>query len=363
MQVSAHIKKLTPYKPGKPINETKREYGIEQVFKLASNENPYSPSKLVLEAIQKAALEINRYPDPVCYDLKKAYAQHYQVPEENLCFGNGSNELIDLLIRIYCEPGEKILAGDMSFIAYKICAQAARVDTIESSMGQDLKINLSDFSEKIAQHHPRLVFIANPNNPTGTYVNRSEVDQFLQRHGDDEEMLIVFDEAYFEFVQALDYPNALEYLTQYKNVVVMRTMSKVFGLAGLRLGALAAPLEVIDLVNRVRNPFNVNQLAQVAAVAALQDRDYVNQAVRNNAEGREQYYQFFASKGLKYWPSQANFVLFDPDQPIHQVNEKLLQQGVVVRPIPGVGKFGGIRLSVGASYENHKALAALDEIF
>lgn len=363
MYVSKEILNLVPYSPGKPVEETQREYGLEQVYKLASNENPLGVGAKVKEALMRAINDVNRYPDASFYEMKSILAKYYAVKEDRLTFGNGSNELIDLLIRIYCEPGDSILTSEHAFIAYKLCAQGARVATKEVPMGKDLRFNLEEISKQIEESNKvRLVFIANPNNPTGTYVTESEIEQLLAQHKDNENILFILDEAYNEFVREKDYPDSLKLIKKYNNLVVMRTLSKVYGLAGLRVGALIAPPEVIDLVNRVRNPFNVNSLAQVAAIAAVSDQDYLKASQKVIWEGLDFFMEEFSKMGVKYWPSQANFILFDCGRPGAEVFQELLKKGVIMRPVTGYGLPHCLRLSVGVPEENQRAIKALAEV-
>lgn len=360
IQISEEIKNLIPYKPGKPLSEAQREYGIDDFVKLASNECPIPPSQNILEAISKAASEINRYPDPSCFDLRKVASKYYKAPEEKFVFGNGSNELIDLLIRGFCQPGDSILTPKYSFVAYRICAQAVGVKTVETELKNGFQVDLDAISKQIenAWNCPKLVFIPNPNNPTGTYINKTELDAFLNKWKHREDFLIVFDEAYTEFVRAKDYPFGLA-SSPYKNVVVLKTLSKVFALAGLRVGSMIADPFVIDIVNRIRNPFNVNSLAQAAAIAAIQDTAFLDQIKKITWDGLDYFYSEFDKMGLEYTPSQANFVLINTVQDASLVNEKLLKKGVILRPVANYGMPQHLRVSVGLPFENEKAVNAL----
>jgi histidinol-phosphate aminotransferase len=276
MKVAPEILSLVPYQPGKPISETKREYGLKEVIKLASNECPFPPSEKVMTALQEALLELHRYPDGAAFEMKEAASKYYGVSTNQIAFGNGSNELIDLLIRIYCEPGDQILTSQGAFIAYKISAQTARVSTIETPLKKDFSFDIPAMIEALKKNPKvRLVFLPNPNNPTGTYVNDKEFAALMDVVGQRSDVLLVLDQAYQEFVRAPDYPDGLKALKQYKNVVILRTMSKVCGLAGLRVGFVLAKPEIVDLVNRVRDPFNVNSLAQVATIAVMQDSEFI----------------------------------------------------------------------------------------
>lgn len=362
-QVSEEILSLQPYKPGKPISEAKREYQLPKVVKLASNENPLGPSPKAIEAMRKALDFQHRYPDPTSYDLLEALQMSWNMPKERLCVGNGSNELIDLMIRIFCAPGESIVTTEMAFVAYQVCAQAARVKRHftpqMAGFKADLKAMAAFLKANAEKEKIRLAFIPNPNNPTGTYANKEQIKTFLAEVAGIENLLVVFDEAYNEFVRAKDYVSASAFASQYKNVAVIRTLSKAYGLAGLRVGVLAADSEVIDLVNRVRNPFNVNDLAQVAAIAALQDPDFVQRTTELTWKGLDYFYAELKGMGLPFIESQANFVLFDTLRDVTKVNESLLRQGIILRPVQNYGLKTHMRMSVGLPEENASAIAAL----
>lgn len=363
MKVSKEIQSLIPYKPGKPISETQRQYGLKEVYKLASNENALGPSEKVIKALQLALFQIHRYPDAGAYELIQKLHSVWKVKTSQLALGNGSNEIIDLLIRIYCEKGDAILTSQAAFVAYKVCAQAARVSVIETPLTVDYKMDLDKMAEAFlsqsANNKVRLIFIPNPNNPTGTYNTQFEVEAFLKKVGNRDDVLIVFDEAYNEFVRVKDYKPATEFFSQYNNVVVLRTFSKVYGLGGLRLGAMIAPEEVVEIYNRVRNPFNVNLLAQVAAVVAVDDAEYIKKSQEIVWSGLDYFYQELAAMKLNYIPSQANFVLFDTGRDVVKVNEALLKQGIILRPVLNYGFKTHMRLSVGLENENKAAIQAL----
>ncbi len=365
MRVSSEILNLVPYSPGKPIEETKREFGLEDVYKLASNENPLGPSPKAIEAIQAALVDLHRYPDPSCFELKQAWGKHYGVNPESIVFGNGSNELIDLLIRIYCEPGEAILTSQAAFVAYAVCAQAARVKVIETPLTPDFRFDSKALIKELknsAKSKIRLLFIANPNNPTGTYLNANELNEILEAAHENEEVLTVLDEAYVEFVRAQDYAQGLELLKKFPRLCVMRTMSKVFGIAGLRLGGLVAGPQTVDLLNRVRNPFNVNSLAQAAALGVLKDHDYIKKVQANNSEGLDFFYKNLDEMKLPYCPSQGNFVFFDTLRDATKVFTALLRRGVIARPVKNYGFPRHLRLSVGTRKENEIGIAALKQV-
>lgn len=363
MRVSTEIKNLVPYKPGKPIGETQREYGLSKVIKLASNENPLGPSPKAIEAVRSHLAHLHRYPDPSGFELSQKISQDWNVGKDKIALGNGSNEIIDLLIRIFCEPGEKIITTDKAFLAYPICAQAARVNTVTTPLRSDYTMDLDLMANEILSDSKiRIAFLPNPNNPTGTYVSRKEVENFLNRVGNHPDLLIVFDEAYNEFVRATDYTSGQNWLAQYSSIVVMRTFSKVYGLAGLRLGVMLAQPEVIDFYHRVRNPFNTNELAQVAAMAALGDHEYLRASQKLVWTGLDQIYQGLHSLGLEYLESQGNFVLFDTRRDAQVVYELLLRQGFILRPVGNYGLSRHLRWTVGLPEENTLVLKALKEI-
>lgn len=374
MKVSPEIQNLVPYTPGKPISETKRQYGLSTVHKLASNENALGFSPKVADAVAQAMREINRYPDPACHDLIETAAQVWKVPREMLAVGNGSNEVIDLLIRIYCEPGEAIMTFAGAFIAYELCARAARVKPLIVPLEKDpnaggfgdFRMNLQTMAKQLREQKDknkvRLVFIANPNNPTGVYISRAEVDKFLEEFGRDPNLLIVFDEAYTEFVRAEKNASLIADLQKYPSVVVLRTLSKVYGLAGLRVGFLMAQPSVIDLYHRVRNPFNVNELAQIAATVALKDQDFVQKVVQFTWKEMDLLQKELTAMSLPVIPSQTNFLFFDTLRDVKLVNEGLLRRGVILRPVLNYGYPTWMRITVGTTEENQAAVKALKEV-
>jgi histidinol-phosphate aminotransferase len=365
MKVSAEILNLIPYKPGKPISETQREYGLKEVVKLASNENPLGPSPKAMEAVQKFLQQQHRYPDPSAYDLVQKISEKWNILTAQIGIGNGSNEIIDLLIRIFCEPSDAILTSEAAFVAYQVCAQAARVKVRTAPLRKDLTIDLKAIADHFF-HNPtaniRLIFIPNPNNPTGTLVGGEEVDEFLTRLGNRDDVLLVFDEAYTEYVRDPQFREAAKFMKNYSNVIVIKTFSKVYGMAGLRLGAMLAPEYVLELYNRVRNPFNVNDLAQIAGVAALDDAEYVRQSQKVVWEGLDYFYRELKRLNLPYYPSQANFVLFDTKRKVEEVHENLLRQGVILRPVQNYGFKTLMRMTVGQPDENKKAIDAIEKM-
>jgi histidinol-phosphate aminotransferase len=295
--------------------------------------------------------------------MRKAISNYYQVPENHLIFGNGSDEIVDILVQVYCDPAkDSILTSQGAFSAYQISAQSVRVRAQTVPLLEDLRFDLKAMREKIEKDDSiRFVFLPNPNNPTGTYFTRDEFEAVMAVAAK-KDLFVVLDEAYVEFVRAKDYPHGREFQKRFPNILLLRTMSKVFGLAGLRAGILLAAPEVCDMVNRVRKPFNINSLAQVAVVAALQDQDYIGENRRLTWEGLDFYYAELDKMGLKYWHSQANFVLFDCDQDAGEVYQRLLREGVILRPVKGYGFPTCLRMSVGLPEENRAAIAALKKV-
>lgn len=365
MKISPEIKNMIPYKPGKPISETRREYGVDKVYKLASNENPLGPSPKALQAIQKELGELHRYPDPSHYDLITTLSQLWNLSPAQIAIGNGSDEILDILIRIYCEPQEGILIGESAFAAYEVSAQAARAKFYKVPLRPDFTFNLPamcDFFFANPDKKIHLLFIPNPNNPTGTIITKSKMEELFAKLGNREDVLLVFDEAYNEFVRSPDYVSAQNYLATVNNLIVLRTFSKAYGLAGLRVGALLGPQEVIEVFNRVRKPFNVNSLAQVAVIAALQDKEFIEASRQLTWNGLDYFYKELKKMGLPFVESQANFVMFDTLRDASKVYQALLKKGLILRPILNYGFPRHLRLSVGLEVENQAVMQALPEV-
>lgn len=352
---------LTPYVPGKPISETERELGITGLIKLASNENLLGASPKALAAVQQALTQINDYPDGAAYALRARLAAILGVQMGQLIVGNGTNEIIDMVIRTCVRTGddEHMLYVPGSFIAYKLCAQAAACQIRDVPMTTDGRYDLPALVRAM-DGRTKLVFIANPNNPTGTYVTRAELDVFFEQIPD--EVVVVLDEAYFEYAFANDYPNGLDYLARHERLLIMRTFSKCYGLAGLRVGYGVGSTTLIDYLNRGRLPFNVNSLGQVAALAALDDHEFVQRTHDNNREQLAVLRAGLQARGMRVWDSQANFVLVDLGQGVdgNAVFERLLRAGVIVRPMHGYGMPSCLRISIGLPEHQEKLLRALD---
>lgn len=356
------VQQLAPYVPGKPISELERELGIREAIKLASNENPLGPSEQVLAAVQAALPELTRYPDGNGFSLKRALATRHQVEPNQITLGNGSNDVLEMIARAYLQPGTSAVFSQYAFAVYPLATQAAGADAVvvpACEWGHDLAAMLAAIREDT-----RVVFIANPNNPTGTSFGKAEWETFIA--GVPAEVIVVLDEAYIEYndqAQALD---GTAYLSRYPNLVLTRTFSKAYGLAALRVGYSLSQPAIADVLNRVRQPFNVNSLALVAAEAALADEAYLERSRALNAEGMQQLQQGCQTLGVDWIPSAGNFLtlVFDPD--VHPdaaaINAALLQQGVIVRPLAGYGMAQALRVSIGLPTENARFLEALAEV-
>ncbi|MDR2880368.1 MAG: histidinol-phosphate transaminase [Azoarcus sp.] len=352
----AHIRSLSPYQPGKPVSELARETGIPEteIVKLASNENPLGMSPKARAAAVAALEEGARYPDGNAFALRGALARKYGVDMSQLVIGNGSNDVLEIATQAFLSPDASAVFAQYSFAVYPLAtiARGARCIQVPArNYGHDLDAMLSAIDPTT-----RIVFIANPNNPTGTFLSGNEIEAFLARVPQD--VLVVLDEAYTEFLSADLRYDAIGWVTRFPNLLVSRTLCKAYGLAGLRLGYGVAHPEVADLMNRVRQPFNASCVAQAAAVAALEDQDFVEKAAENNRRGMAQLTAAFAELGLEWIPSFGNFVTVRVGDGA-RVDKSLLAQGVIVRPIGGYGMPEWLRVSIGLPEENARFIAAL----
>ncbi len=362
MKISPFIQNLKPYVAGKSIEEVQREYGLKEIVKLASNENALGPNPKVLEAAKKALTDIHRYPDASYITSKKIIATHFKVQPNNISLGNGSNELIDMLIRVFCEPNQdEILISQASFIAYKICAHVNRVNVTEVPIKKNFQVDIEAIANALTDKH-KIIFLPNPNNPTGMYVSRKELDPLLNKVRGRGDVLLVIDEAYNEFVRAADYPNSQSLFKEFKNVVVLRTFAKVHGLAGLRLGFMMADPHIVDLLERIRLPFNVSNITASTIDVALNDSDYIKKSQEVVWQGLEYFESELKNMGLEYCPSQGNFIFFDLKADSSLIFEELLKRGVILRPVKNYGFPTHMRMSVGTMAENKKAIESLKAV-
>lgn len=347
-----HIEALKPYVAGKPISELKRELGIERVIKLASNENPLGPSPKAIAAIQAAASGLHIYPDASSFELKAVASDFYNVPANELTTGNGSNELLTLIARTFCLPGDHAVISDVSFIAYRIIMQAEALRWTSVPLLDGFETDIDAMLNAIEPGKTRVVFLANPNNPTGTYVGTSGLERLLKEVPED--IVVVVDEAYTEYVQADDYTSAMTLRHLRERLIITRTMSKAYGLGGLRVGFGIAPPKMIDYINRVREPFNCSMLAQEGGKAALQDTAFIDRTVSANEAGRiylEAELARLAPLGISWTPSQTNFLLVHTPHEGKAVFDAMLRHGVIVRPMAGYGLPNHLRVTIGTQDE------------
>jgi len=357
LKVPEHIKNLIPYPPGKPMEELKRELGVEHIIKLASNENPIGASPKAIDKIKKAINGVNRYPDGSGYYLKEKLSKKLSVEHNNIILGNGSNEIIELVFRTFFEKGDNIVSSETTFAVYPIICQGVGGEYRKAPM-KNLHFDL-DAIEKLIDNKTKIIFIANPNNPTGTYINKDKLTKFMDNIRDD--ILVVLDEAYFEFVNKPDYPDGLELFKKYNNLLILRTFSKIYGLAGLRLGYGIGNTDVIDYLNRVRQPFNVNLLAQEAALGALEDDEFVEKTQNLTYSSFDYLYGELDKMGLEYVPSVTNFFLIKVGKG-KEVFQELLKKGTIVRPMDGYKMPEYIRINIGTQEENKKFINDLKEV-
>ena len=358
------VRALRPYTPGKPLGELEREYGIRDAVKLASNENPLGPSPRVLQALQAEFPDLARYPDGNGFALKGALARRLGVAPHNITLGNGSNDVLELVARAFLTPQSAAVFSAHAFAVYPIVTQAigARANVAAAHDGSRGPKYGHDLDAMLAaiDADTRVVFIANPNNPTGTWVAQRELRAFVERVPGN--VIVVIDEAYFEYVSEPDYPDAVQWVAEFPNLLVTRTFSKAYGLAALRVGYAVSQGGLADVLNRVRQPFNVNSLALAGALAALADEEHLADSVRANRQGMQQLVEGLRALRLGFIPSVGNFVAVDVGRDAARVYEQLLRQGVIVRPVENYGMPGYLRISVGRERENRRALEALARV-
>ena len=352
------ITELSPYQPGKPVEELERELGIADIIKLASNENPLGPSPVVTKGISGHMAELARYPDGSAYQLKDKLKGKLGIDPAMVTVGNGSNDVLELVARVFLGPGLESIVSEHSFVVYPLVTKSlgAELTVIPAiDFGQDLEATLLAISDRT-----RIVFIANPNNPTGTWVNRQSLLRFLDAVP--EEVLVVLDEAYAEYVAEPDYPNGLELVSDYPNLIVTRTFSKAYGLAGLRIGYSVCHPDIADLMNRVRQPFNVNAMSLAASLVALDDEAHLQESIRVNNEGMKTLTTACDQLGLGYIPSVGNFLTIDFGCGAMPIYDGLLRAGVIVRPIGVYGLPNHLRVTIGLPEENARFIDSLQKV-
>jgi histidinol-phosphate aminotransferase len=354
----ATLERIEPYIPGKPIADVQEELGLADVVKMASNENPLGPSPKAIQAMQEALATSHIYPDGAARVLKRAIAERYDVTPEQVFIGNGSDEVIFLLAAAYLEPSDAVAFATPTFSEYAYATRMLGAQEIAVPLS-DETIDLDAMLAAITPQ-TKLVFVCNPNNPTGTYVNAEAALRFLQTVPPG--VLVLFDEAYAEYADAPDFPDVLDLIAQGYPVATLRTFSKIYGLAGLRVGYLIGPESVVADLERIKQPFNVNILAQVAATAALADLDHVEKSRRMNQAGKAQLYALFNELGLRYWPSQSNFVFVDVGVPSRPVYEAILQQGIILRAGAAFNRPQALRITIGQEHENQRFGTVLRQV-
>ncbi|HVY27224.1 MAG TPA: histidinol-phosphate transaminase [Polyangiaceae bacterium] len=351
------IEALAPYEGGKPIEELSRELGIMDAVKLASNENPLGPSPRAVEAARRVIGESHRYPDGAAFNLRAKLGQKHGVAMDEVLLGAGSNELLDLVVRTFCTREHHIVFAEPAFVVYRIAAMSYGVPFTAVPLAPGLVHDLPAMAAAVTPQ-TRVLFVANPNNPTGTHVGRTAVEKLLREVPP--EVIIVMDEAYLEYADAPDYPDSLQLRGLRERLLVLRTFSKIYGMAAFRVGYGIGPKPIIDYMNRVRAPFNVSTMGQVAAVAALDDNDHVQTARALNQKERTRVTETLTTRGLAVTPSQANFVLVDVQRPARAVYDALLKKGVIVRPFASLPT--SLRVTLGTERENDRFLTALAEV-
>ena len=358
-----YVRAIAPYQGGKPIAEVAREFGLDEakIVKLASNENPLGMPESAKQAMQKAMADIGRYPDSNGFDLKATITAKYAVPQDWITLGNGSNDILELAAHAFVQPTQSVVFSQYSFAVYPLATQAvgARAIVVPAKQyGHDLAA-----MTKAITADTKLIFVANPNNPTGTFIPAADIEAFLKMVPP--HVVVVLDEAYNEFLAPELQYDSIAWVKQYPNLLVSRTLSKAYGLAGLRIGFAIAQPSITDLLNRIRQPFNVNSLAQAAAVAALNDNEFLKKSAQVNADGYRQLTQAFDAMKLDYVPSFGNFVLVkvgNDDGAGARVNLALLKQGIIVRPVGNYGLPQWLRISIGLPHENAAFIDALKKV-
>jgi len=357
--VKPHIRELEPYQPGKPAEELDRELGISGSLKLASNESPLGPSPRAVAAVREALASVHRYPDGASFGLRRKLAARLGVEGGQLVFGCGADEILELLAKVLLGPGDECVFAWPSFAMYPIVVRGMGATPVTVPLDAGLAHDLPALARAVTER-TRLVLVCNPNNPTGTSVGREAFDRFAA--GLPAELVLAVDEAYVDFARRSDFPDSLAWVRRRPGTIALRTFSKAYGLAGLRVGYGVADPELASYLERARHPFNVNRLAEVAAEAALDDREYTERLQRVNSDGIEYLTRELRALGFEVWPSDANFLLAKPARPGASVFQRLLREGVIVRPLAGFGMPEHVRITVGLPEENERLVKALRRI-
>lgn len=353
------VQSLRPYQPGKPIDELAREFNLDpaSIVKLASNENPIGPSPKALQAIEKELADLTRYPDGNGFELKQTLSTKLGIKMEQITLGNGSSDILEFIVKCFVQAGEDVVFSQHAFAIYGLVSKMVGANCIQvpaKNWGHDLSAMAEAITSKT-----KIVFVTNPNNPTGTWSTKAQLEAFLEQVPDN--VIVLLDEAYFEYVDEAEYPSGIDYLDQYPNLVITRTFSKAYGLASLRVGYGVSSVQIADLMNRVRPPFNVDSFALAAAVATLNDAAYVKQSKDVNDAGMKQLEAGFEALGLRWIPSVGNFISFEVQQ-ANLVFDELLKNGVIVRPVANYEMPNHLRVSIGTEKENRRFLDVLKQV-
>ncbi|MBW2604357.1 MAG: histidinol-phosphate transaminase [Deltaproteobacteria bacterium] len=357
LSIPDHILSIKPYTPGKPLEELEREYGIDDSIKLASNENPIGPSPMAVAAVKKSTMKLNRYPDGSGHDLIRKISDHIGFSPQHIVLGNGSDEIIGMLAFAMLQPGDEVILPVPSFLMYEIMVRGAGATPVCVPL-TSLSIDLERIKKKITSK-TRMIFLCNPNNPTGTVISKKDFEKFIQKMPSG--VIVVLDEAYIEFVRDRHCVKSFEYLDDITPLVALRTFSKAYGLAGLRIGYGVMPVQIADILNRIRLPFNTNLLAQAGAGAALEDKIFLEKVISLVHEGLDFLYDVLDGLGIDYFPTQTNFFLIDVRKDADEIYEDMLRQGVIVRSMKSYGYPNYIRINVGLHEENVRFLKALEK--
>ncbi|BCE02898.1 histidinol-phosphate transaminase [Marinicellulosiphila megalodicopiae] len=358
IQAIESVQALSPYIPGKPVEELERELGIQNIVKLASNENPLGPSPKVIEAIRQALPELTRYPDGSAFRLKAKLAEQLNIKSSQITLGNGSNDVLELIARAFLNKNDEVIFSQHAFAVYPIVTQAVGAKAVVTpalNWGHDL-----DAMEAAITNKTKLIFIANPNNPTGTWLSKGELKAFLKQVP--KHIIVVLDEAYAEYVNQENYPDGVRIHKRFENVIITRTFSKAYGLASLRVGYSISTSHIADFLNRVRQPFNVNSLALTAAEAALDDTDYLEKSIEANDSGKSQIKKALKEMNVNYISSMGNFLCVEFKGRAKFVNDELLKMGVIVRPIANYEMPDHLRVTIGTQQENEKFIQCIKQI-
>ncbi len=353
MKEKKSLGSLKAYKPGKPVEELKRERKLSRIYKLASNETPFTPD-YIKDFVVSEIKNINRYPESSCFYLRNKLADKLKVKPETMVFGNGSDELITLVLKAFIEKDDEVIVAVPSFLIYQIQSQIFGAKIVKVPL-ENYSYPLDEIAKKVSSK-TKIIFIANPDNPTGTYLNSKKINDFLKKIPNN--LLVFFDEAYFEFAPS-DFPESIKLLKKRKNMIITRTFSKAYGLAGLRIGYGVTSVEIARALNKVREPFNVNRFAQVAALAALENKNFVKKVVDFTNKEKEYIYKNLDSLGLFYLRSATNFILVDFKRPVGKLYEYMLSNGVIIRNLAGWGLSNFFRVTVGTHNQNKKFIQLL----